>query len=180
MTAHLEEERSGSIWFAMKKLTGFPAVGKNNPKLLILGTMPGETSLRAGQYYAHPRNLFWPIMGELIGARPELSYNMRLRIAARADIGLWNVLESCSRTGSLDSAIRDETVYDFMTFLRLRPRVTHIFFNGKKAGESFRRHVLPNLEKNRFVCIDLPSTSPAHARLDFSAKLAAWRILSTI
>jgi hypoxanthine-DNA glycosylase len=155
------------------KITSFPPVGSENPLVLILGSMPGEASLTANQYYAHPRNAFWPIMGKLFGGGLELPYTQRLEILSDHRIGLWESLKSCVRIGSLDSAITDEIPNNFKIFLKKHSEVTHIFFNGAKAEYSFRRYVLPTLDHPP-VLHKLPSTSPAHAGMSFENKLKEW------
>jgi TDG/mug DNA glycosylase family protein len=150
----------------------FPPIAEPDARILILGSMPGAASLAAGQYYAHPRNLFWPIMGRLAGAGPELPYEARVERLKTARIAVWDVLKSCHRQGSLDTAITDEEANDFAGFFAGHTSLTHVFFNGGKAEQSFRRHVTFDapLELHR-----LPSTSPAHAGMTFENKLAAWR-----
>ena len=118
----------------MLTLRSFPPVVSAGCRVLILGSMPGEASLRAGQYYAHPRNAFWPIMGRLCGAGPDLAYPQRLERLLAAGIGLWDVLQSCVRAGSLDSAIRDEVANDLPALFAAYPRIDRVFFNGAKAG----------------------------------------------
>ena len=98
---------------SLRFVQSFPPVVSRNSKVLILGSMPGEVSLKAEQYYAHPRNAFWPIMGELFGAGPSLPYQERLVALDNAGIALWDSLRACTRPGSLDSAIRDEEANDF-------------------------------------------------------------------
>jgi hypoxanthine-DNA glycosylase len=141
--------------------------------------MPGVASLAAGQYYAHPQNRFWSIMGRLLGFDPSVTpYLQRTRCLTEAGIALWDVLQSCERPGSLDSAICRETqvVNDFPAFLAAHPQIRQIVFNGAHAEQTFRRHVRPLLPET--VALDytrLPSTSPAHASLSFDDKLARWR-----
>ncbi|MDB5490677.1 MAG: hypothetical protein JWO78_526 [Micavibrio sp.] len=146
--------------------------------MVILGSMPGEASLAANQYYAHPQNQFWPIMGELFGAGRDLPYKKRLAILARSGVIMWESLQSCIRTGSLDSAIQEEIPNDFEAFLKDHPYVTHLFFNGAKAEHSFKKYVLPNLRNKKLVLTKLPSTSPAHAGMNFSKKLEHWQAVA--
>jgi len=99
--------------------------------------MPGAMSLSAGQYYAHPRNAFWKIMGELVGAGPDAPYAERAAILQARRIALWDVLHSCIRAGSLDADIRDEAPNDFAAFFATHPRIKRIGCNGAKAAASF-------------------------------------------
>jgi hypoxanthine-DNA glycosylase len=139
--------------------------------------MPGKASLAAGEYYAHPRNAFWPIMGELVGAHPGLSYEGRLRVLKSSGIALWDVLMSCYRKGSLDSNIEDVSVIpnDFESFFRRHPNIARVFFNGTKAEQCFRKHVQPLLTSLPLHYKRLSSTSPAHAGMSYEEKLDAWR-----
>lgn len=161
----------------MALIYSFPPVATPAAHTLILGSMPGEASLRAGQYYAHPRNLFWPILGELVGAHPTLPYAKRLRCLETAGIALWDVLQCCEREGSLDTRIDASTIRpnDFPGFLAAHPQITRIFFNGAMAETSFRRHVLKSLPPRQLAYLRLPSTSPANAAFSFARRLEAWR-----
>jgi TDG/mug DNA glycosylase family protein len=145
--------------------------------VLILGSMPGKASLAAGEYYAHPRNLFWPIMGELVGAHPGLPYEGRLRMLKSSGIALWDVLASCIRNSSLDSHIEEASVIpnDFKSFFLGHPNIACVFFNGVKAEQCFRKHVQPSLESQPLQYRRLPSTSPANAGTPYSKKLEAWQ-----
>ncbi len=142
--------------------------------------MPGEESLRRQQYYAHPRNGFWPIMGGLLGFDPGLPYAERQERLAAAGIALWDVLAACQRQGSLDADIRQGEANDFLAFLRRQPRIRVVFFNGGAAATLFRRQVWPalSLEFPHLELCQLPSTSPAHAALGLPAKLAAWKVVA--
>jgi hypoxanthine-DNA glycosylase len=162
----------------MTRVSSFPPFASAKSKVLILGSMPGTASLKAGQYYAHPRNAFWPIMGKLFGAMPELPYEKRVRILEETGIAVWDSLQACFRPGSLDSAITDEVPNDFATLFARYPKITHVFFNGAKAESAFRRHVLPTLSDSHHIFTRLPSTSPAHAGMSLERKIAAWRVVA--
>lgn len=161
----------------MPQIRSFPPVADADAEVLILGSMPGKESLRAGQYYAHPRNAFWRIMGELIGASPELPYQQRLDILKAHRIALWDVLESCVRSSSLDSHITQDTANDVAAFLLQYPSITRVFFNGAKAEQCFRKHVQDSLATAPLRYCRLPSTSPAHAGMSYAEKLKAWRVI---
>lgn len=154
----------------------FPPLTGNDVRVLVLGSMPGLKSLQAQQYYAHPQNRFWPFMGELVGADPALPYPERCNRLVGAGIALWDVLASCERPGSLDSAIRDDTalVNDFPRFLAAHPDIGTVLFNGAKAESTFVRRVLPHLAERSMRYLRLPSTSPANASQRHDDKLAAW------
>ena len=149
----------------------------------MLGSMPGVASLQAGQYYAHPRNAFWRIVGELCGFDPAAPYRERLAALLAHRIALWDVLGSCRREGSLDSDIDEASIVPnpFAEFLGAHPGIRDICFNGTKAESAWRRHVVPSLppEALRIRTRRLPSTSPAHASLGHREKLRAWRAALT-
>ena len=160
------------------RLQSFPPVSSPDATVLILGSMPGVASLRAGQYYAHPRNGFWSIMGALTGAGRELPYAERLVRLQAAGVALWDVLQSCVREGSLDTAIDDRSSVpnDFEAFFREHPAIKRVFFNGAKAEQCFRRQVLGRqVIPYGLVLARLPSTSPAHAGMTLENKLEKWR-----
>ena len=160
----------------MPSISSFPPLARADARLLILGSMPGEASLVAGRYYAHPQNTFWPILAELYGFPADAPYHQRVAALKRAGIAVWDVLQSCRRKGSLDSGIapESEVANDFTAFFATHPRIRKVCFNGSKAEQAFRRHVLPTLDARQLTFCRLPSTSPAHATLDRKAKLAAW------
>jgi hypoxanthine-DNA glycosylase len=159
----------------MARLRSFPPVADRNARILILGSMPGIKSLNENQYYAHPHNAFWKIMGELVGAHPHLPYEQRLEVLKQAGIALWDVLHSCMREGSLDSDIQHEQTNDFATFFANHPHITHVYFNGSKAEQSFRKFVLKEQALPELTLHRLPSTSPAHAGMRYEEKLDVWR-----
>ena len=158
----------------MATLHGFAPVANRDAEVLILGSMPGVASLAAGQYYAHTHNAFWRILAELLQFR---AYADKLRALKSARIALWDVLQACSRPGSLDAMIeRDsETANDIGTFLRTHRKIQRVLFNGAKAESCFKRHVAPGLEGLAVLTMRLPSTSPAHAGMAYARKLELWR-----
>ncbi|MFH1045124.1 MAG: DNA-deoxyinosine glycosylase [Pseudomonadota bacterium] len=160
------------------QVQSFAPIANAKARVLILGSMPGKASLAAGQYYAHPQNLFWRILGEITGAAPSLPYATRARALKSSGIALWDVLESCAREGSLDSDIDDATLRanDFVSFYRVHPRIAHVFFNGAKAEACYRKHVLPALGDAAATpgYRRLPSTSPANAFMSFAYKHRVW------
>jgi len=144
--------------------------------------MPGAVSLQAGQYYAHPRNGFWPVIEALWGIPAAVAYEHRVRAVADAGVAIWDVLASCRRRSSLDSDIEPGSiaVNDFPDFFRLHPAIRAIAFNGGTAAQLFRRHVLPVLAPSlrELPMLQLPSTSPANARLTLDDKRRAWSVLT--
>ena len=162
-------------------IRGFPPIADRSAQLLILGSMPGIASLQAHQYYAHPRNAFWPIIEELWGIPRTLDYAARTAALRAAGVAVWDVLAQCRRRTSLDSEIESQSIVvnDFAGFFRRHPQVRLIGFNGGTAHTLYRRHVLPLLpEKLRDIPgVQLPSTSPAHAGRTLPQKLKLWRQL---
>lgn len=143
--------------------------------------MPGAASLAAGRYYAHPRNLFWPLMGVILDIAPDLPYAERTLALTGRGYALWDVLGACRRVGSLDSGIANDTleVNDLAGFLAAHQAIRRVFFNGAKAEQLFRRHVGPRLDSDAPACIRLPSTSPANASITYTTKLDAWRAIAS-
>jgi hypoxanthine-DNA glycosylase len=165
----------------MTKLTGFSPIASKSAKVLILGSMPSETSLLKQQYYGHPRNAFWPIMGVLFAALPELAYDQRKAILVRKGIAVWDVLKTCKRPGSMDSDIEMASIEinDFASFFASQPLLKHVFFNGGKAENVYKKYIEPELS-TCFEYIDyqrLPSTSPAYASMNLQQKITAWQVV---
>ncbi len=163
----------------MTTIQSFPPVAREDARVLILGSMPGKMSLERNQYYAHPRNVFWPIAADILGFDVEQDYESRKRALMQGRAALWDVLRTCTRTTSLDSDIVDSSIVtnDFSSFLAAHRRIRLICFNGTKAEQYFLRRVVPALESasQRIETVRLPSTSPAHAALSFTQKLEIWR-----
>lgn len=160
------------------KIFSFPPVATPHAQILILGSMPGTASLNANQYYAHPRNLFWPIMGALFNAGPSLPYAARLTQLKLSGVALWDVMQTCVRATALDADIVETSIVanDFQVFLSQHPHIQHIYFNGAKAEHAFRRYVLPDLATaEHYRLIRLPSTSPANAAISPETRLNIWR-----
>lgn len=157
----------------MTRVRSFAPLAGPGARVLILGSMPGVASLAAEQYYAHPRNAFWPIMGVLYGAGPDKPYAERVRILQQAGVAVWDVLQYCVRPGSLDAAIRAEVPHDFNGFFAAQPALGLVVLNGGKAMRSFRKFVLPALPAGVTVR-QAPSTSPAYAAMGRAEKERAW------
>jgi double-stranded uracil-DNA glycosylase len=156
-------------------LLGLPPILPVSARLLIVGSMPGAESLRLQQYYAHPRNAFWPIICDWLGVSLEAAYSDRCQALSEAGIALWDVLASCHRAGSLDSAIDLATAQpnDFQSLFAAHPQLQKVCCNGATAYRLFVRQVLPTLS-TKPVCVQLPSTSPANAGVTGSEKRERW------
>lgn len=152
-------------------LLGFGPVADRRALTLILGSFPSEASLQAGHYYAHPRNQFWPILGEVLGEPlASLPFEERYARLRAHRIALWDVILACERPGSLDADIRAARANDFDALLRRAPRLERVLFNGRTAARFASRFAALGLRT-----VVLPSTSPAHAGMRYAEKLAAWR-----
>lgn len=166
----------------MSRLEAFPPIAAANAHTLILGSMPGAASLAATQYYAHPRNHFWPLIEAVLGINARQPYAQRASQLAALGFALWDVLAACRRSGSLDADIDRDSIElnDFAAFLREHRRITRVFFNGGTAERLFRRLVAPTLAAGcQLALTRLPSTSPANAGVPYDTKLAAWRHIAT-
>ena len=152
-------------------MRSFEAVADRNARLLIVGSMPGEESLRMGQYYAFPRNSFWRIAGALFGFDPSAAYADRLAGLTRAGVALWDVLGRCRRKGSLDADITDAVPNDLPGLLAKCPGIRLVGCNGGAAHAALRRF-FPDFPVRT---VRLPSTSPAAAMWSEAEKLAMWK-----
>ncbi|MFP5396663.1 MAG: DNA-deoxyinosine glycosylase [Alphaproteobacteria bacterium] len=155
--------------------SAFAPVAGRATRVLILGSLPGEASLAAQQYYAHPRNLFWRLIGAVIDEPnlPTLAYPQRLEQIAARGIGLWDVIASAQRSGSLDAAIRGVEAAPLADLAASLPGLQAIAFNGAKSAALGRKA----LAETGLPLIDLPSSSPANATLRFEEKRARWMVL---
>ncbi len=151
----------------------FAPVVDAQTRLLILGSLPGDASLAAAQYYAHPRNDFWRLIGSVVGRDlASLPYEARLATIQAAGIGLWDVIAGAERAGSLDAAIRNAVAADLAGLIAALPRLKAVAFNGATSARLGRKAIGPC----ELTMISLPSSSPAHAR-PFAEKVEAWSVL---
>ena len=154
-------------------LLGLPPIIDDDASILILGNMPSMMSLGAQEYYANPRNAFWRITGAIYGFDASAPYDVRVSALTAHGIAVWDVLRSCRRVGSLDSAVEPDSMVanDFGQLFERHPHITQVFFNGAAAEKNFNRlvRVAPDLRYRR-----LPSTSPAQT-MRYADKLATWR-----
>ena len=157
----------------LERLRGLPPVAAADARVLILGSFPGEASLAARQYYAHPRNQFWPLLGAVLEEPlPELPYRARLARLKVRGIGVWDTIIACSRTGSLDSAIRDARRGEVARIQRRAPGLRVVAFNGGTASRAAAAWRAAG-----YATLALPSSSPAYTR-PFAEKLEAWRAIA--
>lgn len=155
----------------------FDPVVDANTRLLILGSLPGDASLKAGQYYGHPQNGFWRLIGGVIGADLVAPpYPERLEALKAAGVGLWDVIASAERPGSLDAAIRNAEAADLNRLIDSLPLLRAVAFNGGTAARLGRRSLTP---RTGLRLIDLPSSSPAYTR-PLAEKAAAWAVLEPL
>ena len=155
-----------------ERIIAFAPVAPPGARLLILGSMPSVESLNQGFYYAHPRNAFWRILAEVYAEPFPEDIPGRIALLHRHDIALWDVLHSCQRQGSLDSAIREAKVHNFAGLFDRCPGIERILFNGATAHNLFVKHASRYLDGRQWV--RMPSTSPAYT-LSYERKLAQWR-----
>jgi hypoxanthine-DNA glycosylase len=156
---------------------GLAPVIATTSRVLILGSLPGDMSLRMQQYYAHPRNQFWQILGAVFGCTLESPYEQKINFALARRIALWDVLKAADRTGSLDANITKAISNEFGELLTAYPNIRLIALNGRKAATHFRsvRNRDPSVFAGR-QCIELPSTSgvPGKNVLSLQEKINRW------
>lgn len=155
----------------MDRKFSFPPVVAPHIKVLILGSLPGERSLLAGRYYAHPRNAFWHLAGHVIGRDLQaLDYDARLAALLSAGIGLWDSVGSASRKGSLDSALRQARPNPLAELVGGLPHLRAVAFNGAASAQAG----LSQLEGSKLALLRLPSSSPANAAMSLAQKEKLW------
>lgn len=160
----------------MRKIAFDPIVNKDC-KVLILGTMPSEESLRKQERYGHKSNQFWRIIFTLFGEELPDSYKEKSDFLIKKNIAIWDVLESCEGKGSLDSSIKNEKPNNFKKFFKEYPQIEYVFFTSKKAEEFYKKYVGLDTKKK---FITLPSPSSANARMTLDQKIEKWKILAEI
>lgn len=152
----------------------FPPIVDQNARILLLGTMPGERSIRMQQYYGHAGNQFWKILFSLFNEPLSNDYEIRKGLLLRNNIALWDVLQYCEGKGSADSAIRNEVPNDFSSFFYSNPKIKHIFLTSKKANAFYDKYIGKSSEKEYYL---LPSPSRANTWKNFEKKLEDWKII---
>ena len=158
---------------APPRLVGLPPIVDERSRVLILGSFPSEASLLAQQYYAYPRNQFWPIMQQLFGVDRSAEYTTRVARLLENRVAVWDVIHRCTRQGSADSTIRADEPNQLVELLGAHPKIRHVAFNGSKSEETAIKNV-PELFESSVICQRFPSTSPANASLSLAAKVASW------
>lgn len=155
-------------------LKSLPPLIDDNAQILIIGTMPGDFSLQAQKYYAHPRNNFWKIISILFNDGIDLlNFDERENCIISHNLALWDNLHFCERDGSLDSNIKNMIPNDFESLLKNHPHICRLIFNGQKSYQIFKKFHPELLEKYQYFV--LPSTSPANASISFDKKLEFWK-----
>ncbi len=163
----------------MSSLSGFPPIANRQATLLILGSMPSDMSLLKQQYYGHQRNAFWPIMLSIFNNSLDIAcYEQRKKLMMKNNIAIWDVLQSCIREGSLDAAIKMNSIKtnDFKSFYTQYKNINKVCFNGAKAEAIYKKYVIPQI-KNQCEHLEyskLPSTSPAYAAMTVEQKTLCW------
>jgi len=159
----------------MNNCKSFKPAINNDSTILILGSMPGVKSLEEQQYYAHPQNRFWKLMGMFCNTPTlqEMYYQDKLKILLKNRFALWDVIASCRREGSLDTDIKNEIPNKILELLIQYPNIKGIILNGNKAYSSFKKQ-FPQLLK-QYKCYKLPSTSPANARYKLENLYEEWK-----
>lgn len=155
----------------------FPPVEDSNSRLLILGTMPGKTSLEINEYYGYKHNTFWKIMFEIFETEYTDSYANKKKLLINNRVALWDTLKHCERKGSLDSDIKKEIPNNFKIFFQKHIEIRDVIFNGGASFKYYKKYIGLNNQLSFHI---LPSTSPANARKNYQKKLAEWKIIKQI
>lgn len=160
----------------MNNCKSFKPSVDNKSEILILGSMPGIKSLEEQQYYAHPQNRFWKILGHICNEPKlhEFHYGLKLKILLKNNIALWDTIKSCRREGSLDSDIQNEKPNDIRKLLKRYPNIQTICLNGNKSYLAFKKYFPDLLEQ--YTCYKMPSTSPANAKYSLEKLIDEWKM----
>lgn len=150
----------------------FPPIANEKTEIMILGSLPGEMSLELQQYYAHPRNRFWRVIAEITRSEIPQNYEEKLQLLQQNKIGVWDVVQTAKRIGSLDTNILDEVPNDLESFIVNHPKLKVIAFNGAKSRALFDKYFVRKTNLKYFA---LPSTSPANASFTFEKLCENWR-----
>lgn len=150
--------------------SSFSPIIPYNPKVIILGSLPGDLSIASNEYYAHPQNRFWKILGNIF-TMPTSGYAAKLQILETKQIALWDICKTADREGSMDTDIKAVVPNDILLLLKTYPTIRHIFFNGQKASHLFKKHILQPIPIPQLT---LPSTSPANARYSITLLTDIW------
>ena len=155
----------------------FPPLESEHTKVLVLGSMPSQMSLKKRQYYGHPQNAFWRIMAAVTGVAHDAPYEQRARALLLEGVSVWDAIASCHRPGSMDADIDQEsvTVNDFDGLLKRHPTLELVLFNGQASAKTFNKHLGKNYLSARGLRSQImPSTSPAYASKSLDEKKAVW------
>lgn len=163
----------------MPRVVGLDPIIDDNARVLILGSMPGNESLRKGEYYAHPKNQFWKILFSIFDMEQKALYSAKVSFLKEKRIALWDVIKQCDREGSADSKITNVCINELPSLLATYPQIKHLFFNGQKAFDIFNKEVKPGIS-SEITLKRLPSTSPANATISVEAKIKEWGIIKTL
>lgn len=159
---------------------GFPPIADKDAKILILGSLPSVLSLQKLQYYGNPQNHFWRILYALFGCEPDAAYEERKKFLVSKNIALWDSAAGATNPGSLDGTIKNVIPNDFAWFFAEHPRIGHIFFNGSKSEEVFRKYFPSNFASVPHTRLPSSSPIPTPQNRNFEEKLESWRIVKKI
>jgi hypoxanthine-DNA glycosylase len=173
MVLNLKEESNRKLVSAleMRMKESFPPIADENAQVLILGTMPGDESLRRQEYYTHPRNRFWKLIAATFNETLPSSYEDRKTLLHKHHLALWDVAETAEREGGLDSKIVNERPHDLDGFLDDHKKIELVCFNGQKTSVLFDKYFI---RRKTIRYMTLPSTSPANAAIGWTALLVLW------
>ena len=161
----------------MLSISSFEPLIYENSNILILGSIPGEKSLQMKEYYAHPRNQFWKLLAAIYDEEVPIDYSDKLLFLKSHHIAVWDTIDNCTRKGSLYSNIQGETLNSIQQLLEDYPNIKHIFLNGSKAFELFKKQLKDHPVDIPYSRLD--SSSPAYTK-SFDLKLKGWEEIRKI